>query len=127
MNEHLQQEFSFGEEWKLAAPVMESSRKSRALTGAVRKLADRKLGPDVRNELVRMIRRLFPELMELRGAHDAAIERKDRQVGELGPFLKKLRPLLDAGGTAPAALADRELPEAAAPGLGGADAQLQVR
>ncbi|MBJ06324.1 MAG: hypothetical protein CMO40_04285 [Verrucomicrobiaceae bacterium] len=58
------------------------------LTGAVRDLGD---AASIENNgcsaLVRKIRLLFPELMQLRGDQDATIELRDRQVAGLTPFL----------------------------------------
>ena len=58
------------------------------LTGAVRDLGD---AASIKNNgcsaLVRKIRTLFPELMQLRGDHDATVELRDRQVAGLTPYL----------------------------------------
>ncbi len=58
------------------------------LAGAVRDLGD--AGSIRTNDctgLVRKIRSLFPELMQLRGDHDATVALRDRQVAGLTPYL----------------------------------------
>ncbi len=102
MSKDEQQEFAFGGEQELAGAILpECGPRSSALRGAVQELAGQGLGPDVRNALVRKLRALFPELMELRGEFEAATELKNRQIRELGPFLESLRPMLEAGGASP--------------------------
>ena len=102
MNENPQQELPLWNESKLATSCeVADNPRSRALAGAVRDLAGKDLGPDTRNALVRKVRSLFPELMELKGDQDAEEERKGQQIQQLGPFLKGMGPFLEAGGTAP--------------------------
>lgn len=63
-------------------------RATEALAGAVRDLGNaNRIKTNGCTSLVRKIRSLFPELMQLRGDHDAAIEIRNRQVAELTPYL----------------------------------------
>lgn len=74
---------------KLATPLpLDRDRTHAALAGAVRDLGStNSIKANGCTALVRKIRALFPELMQLRGDHDAAVEIRDRQVGELAPLL----------------------------------------
>lgn len=73
----------------LASPLpLDQNRASEALAGAVRDLGNTgSIKTKGCGTLVRKLRALFPELMQLRGDHDAMIEIRDRQVSELAPYL----------------------------------------
>jgi hypothetical protein len=74
---------------KLALPLPdERARATEALAGAVRDLGNAdSIKANGCSSLVRKIRSLFPELMQLGGDHDATIELRDRQVADLTPYL----------------------------------------
>lgn len=67
---------------------LDQNRASEAIAGAVRDLGNTgSIKSKGCSTLVRKIRALFPELMQLRGDHDAMIVIRDRQVRELAPYL----------------------------------------
>ena len=74
---------------KLVTPLpLDRARTKAALAGAVRDLGSAdSIKANGCHSLVRKIRSLFPELMQLRGDHDAAVEIRDKQVAELTPLL----------------------------------------
>jgi hypothetical protein len=78
-----------GDAPKLAPALpLDRARTNAALAGAVRELGSADaIRANGCNSLVRKIRALFPELMQLRGDHDAAVALRDRQVAELTPLL----------------------------------------
>lgn len=74
---------------KLATPLPDDrTRATEALAGAVRDLGNTDaIKANGCTSLVRKIRSLFPELMQLAGDHDASVELRNRQVSELTPYL----------------------------------------
>jgi len=72
---------------KLVPFTVPKDRVKKELAGAVRDLGTRGTESEDLSCLVRKIRALFPELMELRGDQDATVELRDRQINELAPFL----------------------------------------
>jgi len=77
------------ESQKLVTPLPEErARATEALAGAVRDLGKAgSIKAHGCSSLVRKIRSLFPELMQLRGDQDAIVEVRNRQVAELTPYL----------------------------------------
>jgi hypothetical protein len=73
----------------LVTPLPEErARATEALAGAVRDLGNAgSIKAHDCSSLVRKIRSLFPELMQLRGDQDAIVEVRNRQVAELTPYL----------------------------------------
>lgn len=73
----------------LVTPLPEDrARATEALAGAVRDLGSANtIRANGCTSLVRKIRALFPELMQLRGDHDATLALRDQQVQELAPLL----------------------------------------
>ena len=73
---------------KLVTSPLDKARVTEQLTVAVRDLGDAEAIKSTGcSSLIRKIRALFPELMQLRGDQDATIELRDRQVTELAPYL----------------------------------------
>ncbi len=80
---------------KLVPFTVEKDRVTKELAGAVQDLGIRGAEPDNHGSLVRKIRALFPELMQLRGDQDATAELRDRQVNELAPYLLGTNSLME--------------------------------
>ena len=73
---------------KLVSLPADQARVTEELAVAVRDLGNaQSIRANGGGSLIRKIRGLFPELMMLRGDHDAAVELRDRQVAELAPYL----------------------------------------
>ena len=84
---------------KLVPFNLSKDRVKNELAGAVRDLGSSGEESQNLSSLVRKIRALFPELMQLRGDHDATLELRDRQLKELSPFLLGTNTFM--GGSAP--------------------------
>ncbi len=81
---------------KLVSLPEDRVRATEALAGAVRDLGNAdSIKANGCTSLVRKIRALFPELMQLRGDHDATIELRNRQAAELTPYLLGTNVLVD--------------------------------
>ena len=81
------------------------SLRSVALAGAVREMGKAKtIGAQGCHDLVRKIRALFPELMQIRGDHDALVAKRQEQIEALGPFLFAIRPFVEDGPDSPLGL-----------------------
>lgn len=82
-------EFSGSDSSKLVAPLALDGARARAeLAGAVRDLGPaHRIRANGGTALIRKVRCLFPELMQIRGDHDAAVEIRDKQVADLTPLL----------------------------------------
>jgi hypothetical protein len=77
---------------------LDRDRTKAALAGAVRALGSTdSIKANGCTSLIRKIRALFPELMQLRGDYDVAVEIRDRQIAELTPLLlsSPIDPLVD--------------------------------
>ncbi len=73
---------------KLVSLPADQTRVTEELAVAVRDLGDAEsIRANGCGSLIRKIRGLFPELMMLRGDHDASVALRDRQVTELAPYL----------------------------------------
>ena len=72
---------------KLVPFNVAKDRVKNELAGAVRDLGSSGEESQNLSSLVRKIRALFPELMQLRGDQDATVELRDRQIHELSPYL----------------------------------------
>ena len=72
---------------KLVPFNVAKDRVKNELAGAVRDLGSSGEESENLSSLVRKIRALFPELMQLRGDQDATVELRDRQIHELSPYL----------------------------------------
>ncbi|MCH2063885.1 MAG: hypothetical protein MK194_09185 [Roseibacillus sp.] len=73
---------------KLVSLPVDQARVTEELAVAVRDLGDAEsIRANGCSSLIRKIRGLFPELMMLRGDHDASVALRDRQVAELAPYL----------------------------------------
>ena len=73
---------------KLVSLPVDQARVTEELAVAVRDLGDAaSIRANGCGSLIRKIRGLFPELMMLRGDHDASVALRDRQVTELAPYL----------------------------------------
>ena len=72
---------------KLVPFNVSKDRVKNELAGAVRDLGSSGEESENLSSLVRKIRALFPELMQLRGDQDATVELRDRQIHELSPYL----------------------------------------
>ena len=76
------------ESQKLVPSPVDRARVTEQLAVAVRDLGNAEaIKSSGCSSLVRKIRSLFPELMQLRGDQDATVELRDRQVTELAPYL----------------------------------------
>ncbi len=84
---------------KLVPFNVAKDRVKNELAGAVRDLGSSGEESENLSSLVRKIRALFPELMQLRGDQDATVELRDRQIHELSPYLLGTNILI--GGSAP--------------------------
>lgn len=84
---------------KLVPFNVAKDRVKNELAGAVRDLGSSGEESENLSSLVRKIRALFPELMQLRGDQDATVELRDRQIHELSPYLLGTNTLI--GGSAP--------------------------
>ena len=84
---------------KLVPFNVSKDRVKNELAGAVRDLGSSGEESENLSSLVRKIRALFPELMQLRGDQDATVELRDRQIHELSPYLLGTNILI--GGSAP--------------------------
>ncbi|HAO96976.1 MAG: hypothetical protein CMP26_01425 [Roseibacillus sp.] len=84
---------------KLVPFNVAKDRVKNELAGAVRDLGSGGEESENLSSLVRKIRALFPELMQLRGDQDATVELRDRQIHELSPYLLGTNTLI--GGSAP--------------------------
>tara|TARA_B100000900_G_scaffold27952_1_gene21550 strand:- start:163 stop:651 length:489 start_codon:yes stop_codon:yes gene_type:complete len=84
---------------KLVPFNVAKDRVKNELAGAVRDLGSSGEDSENLSSLVRKIRALFPELMQLRGDQDATVELRDRQIHELSPYLLGTNTLI--GGSAP--------------------------
>ncbi len=84
---------------KLVPFNVSKDRVKNELAGAVRDLGSSGEESENLSSLVRKIRALFPELMQLRGDQDATVELRDRQIHELSPYLLGTNTLI--GGSAP--------------------------
>lgn len=84
---------------KLVPFNVAKDRVENELAGAVRDLGSSGEESENLSSLVRKIRALFPELMQLRGDQDATVELRDRQIHELSPYLLGTNTLI--GGSAP--------------------------
>lgn len=84
---------------KLVPFNLAEDRVKNELAGAVRDLGSSGEESANLSSLVRKIRALFPELMQLRGDHDATLELRDRQLKELAPYLLGTNTFM--GGSAP--------------------------
>jgi hypothetical protein len=84
---------------KLVPFNVAKDRVKNELAGAVRDLGSSGEESENLSSLVRKIRALFPELMQLRGDQDATVELRDRQIHELSPYLLGTNTLID--GSAP--------------------------
>ena len=84
---------------KLVPFNVAKDRVKNELAGAVRDLGSSGEESENLSSLVRKLRALFPELMQLRGDQDATVELRDRQIHELSPYLLGTNTLI--GGSAP--------------------------
>ena len=84
---------------KLVPFNVAKDRVKNELAGAVRDLGSGGEESENLSSLVRKIRALFPELMQLRGDQDATVELRDRQIHELSPYLLGTNTLI--GGSTP--------------------------
>lgn len=84
---------------KLVPFNVAKDRVKNELAGAVRDLGSSGEESENLSSLVRKIRALFPELMQLRGDQDATVELRDRQIHELSPYLLGTNTLM--GGSTP--------------------------
>ena len=84
---------------KLVPFNVAKDRVKNELAGAVRDLGSGGEESENLSSLVRKIRALFPELMQLRGDQDATVELRDRQIHELSPYLLGTNTLI--GSSAP--------------------------
>ncbi len=84
---------------KLVPFNVAKDRVKNELAGAVRDLGSSGEESENLSSLVRKIRALFPELMQLRGDQDATVELRDRQIHELSPYLLGTNTLI--GGSTP--------------------------
>tara|TARA_B100000902_G_scaffold396284_1_gene456898 strand:- start:910 stop:1398 length:489 start_codon:yes stop_codon:yes gene_type:complete len=84
---------------KLVPFNVAKDRVKNELAGAVRDLGSSGEDSENLSSLVRKIRALFPELMQLRGDQDATVELRDRQIHELSPYLLGTNTLI--GGSTP--------------------------